>query len=179
MDSAEHDIRILIEASAKGDAESFRRLYEHLIDQVYGYLRYRTATEEVATDLAQDVFVGLYQALPSFSYRSRAEFYAYVFQIVRRTLARHYGDKHTEGAKSRADIDGDLLPGMDTDREQSEDVRRALQALEPLTREIVILHHWSGYTFGEIGHMLHLTEAAARVRHHRAMETLRSYFTNT
>jgi len=175
MDNAEHDIRILVETSAKGDAEGFKRLYDHLIDQVFGYLRYRTATKEVAEDLAQDVFVGLYQALPSFTYRSRVEFYAFVFTIVRRTLARHYGNKHTQANQVRADIDGDLLGDSDTASEGG-DIERALATLEPLTREVVILHHWSGYTFKEIGAMLHLTEAAARVRHHRAVDTMRTYF---
>ncbi len=176
MDIDDHDIRILVESSVKGDAESFKQLYEHLIERVYGYLRFRTATEEIATDLTQDVFVGLYAALPNFSYRSRAEFYAYVFQIVRRTLARHYGDKHTQGIKLRTDVDDSLLEDVGEDLQMQEDMRRALQTLEPLTREIVTLHHWSGCTFGEIGTMLHLTESAARVRHHRALETLKDYF---
>jgi RNA polymerase sigma-70 factor, ECF subfamily len=179
MHTDDHDIRILVESSAKGDAESYGRLYEHLIDRVYRYLRFRTATEEIATDLAQDTFISLYAALPNFSYRSRAEFYAYVFQIVRRTLARHYGDKHTQGAKSRTDVDDALIPDAERDPLMKEDLERALQTLEPLTREIMILHHWSGYTFGEIGAMLHLTESATRVRHHRALETLRTYFNQT
>ncbi len=179
MNEADHDIRILVESSAKGDAESFKQLYEHLIDKVYAYLRYRTATTDTATDLAQDVFVSLYAALPNFTYRSRAEFYAYVFQIVRRTLARHYGDKHTVARKLRAGIDETLLPDTPQDPLIREDIGRALHTLEPLTREVVILHHWSGYTFGEIGEMLKLTEAAARVRHHRALDTLRNYFNHS
>jgi RNA polymerase sigma-70 factor (ECF subfamily) len=132
----------------------------------------------VAEDLAQDVFVSLYQALPSFTYRSRAEFYAFVFTIVRRTLARHYGDKHTKAHYLRADIDGDLIPEERTEAEQS-DIERALNTLPPLTREVVILHHWSGYTFAEIGVLLNLTESAARVRHHRALETMRTYFNHS
>ncbi len=175
MENAEHDIRILVETSANGDAEGFKRLYDHLVDKVYNYLRYRTATPEVAEDLTQDAFVSLYQALPSFTYRSRAEFYAFVFTIVRRSLARHYGDKHTKAQYLRADIDGDLVPGEVMTGDQG-DIERALSTLPPLTREVVILHHWSGYTFAEIGVLLSLTESAARVRHHRALETMRDYF---
>jgi RNA polymerase sigma-70 factor, ECF subfamily len=179
MNIDDHDIRILVEASAKGDAESFRKLYEYMIPRVYAYLRSRTTTEEHAVDLAQDVFIGLYTALPNFTYRSRAEFYAYVFLIVRRTLAHHYGDKHTQARKDRHDVDAETLPARSENVEVVQDVERALAALDDTAREIVTLHHWSLYTFGEIALMLHMTESAVRVRHHRAIKTLKIYFKNS
>lgn len=179
MSIDDNEIQMLVEASASGDAESYRQLYEQLIDRVYSYIRYRTTTEERAVDLTQDVFVGLYAALPNFTYRSRAAFYAYVFQIVRRTLARHYGDKHIKADTLRTDIEEEALAAREVNREVVSDMERALQTLDPIARDIVTLHHWSGYTFAEIGAMLDMTESATRVRHHRAMHTLKAYFNNT
>lgn len=176
MEISDIEFRTLIHGCASGDTEKFKELYEHLVDRVFSYIRYRTNTEDIATDLTQDVFVGLWGSLPNFSYRSRAEFYAYVFQIVRRTLARHYGNKHTQGEKERVDVDEALFPSNGSDESSRLDVRRALLTLDPVSRDVVVLHHWSGYTFGEIGEMLGSEESAVRVRHHRAMKKLKSHF---
>ncbi len=173
------DIRALVEASASGDPDSFKELYEHLVDKVFRFLRSRTATEELATDLTQDVFVALYTALPNFSYRSRTEFYAYVFSIVRRTLARHYENKHTKATQARVDVAEELFSDDVSDTKITSDIARAMSTLETEAQEIITLHHWSGYTFGEIGAMIGMTESAVRVRHHRAVKSLQKYFDPT
>jgi RNA polymerase sigma factor (sigma-70 family) len=176
MNIDDNQVRALVEASAGGDADSFKELYEHLVEKVFTYLRFRTATEEMATDLTQDAFVSLYGALPNFSYRSRNEFYAYVFSIVRRTLARHYESKHTKASQSRADVDGEMIPDESGHEELTSDIERAVKTLNQESQDIITLHHWGGYTFGEIGEMLGMTESAVRVRHHRAVHSLKTFF---
>jgi RNA polymerase sigma factor (sigma-70 family) len=49
----------------------------------------------------------------------------------------------------------------------------ALKQLDECSREIVVLHHWSRYTFGEIATIVDMTEEAVRVRHHRAKAVLK------
>lgn len=176
MEISDAELRTIVEESAEGSTTKFKELYEHLAQRVFGYVRFRTNTEDIAEDLTQDVFVGLWSSLPNFSYRSRAEFYAYVFQIVRRTLARHYGSKHTQGQKDRVGIDDSLLSDSESKSENEFDVNRALDTLDAVSRDVVVLHHFSGYTFGEISEMLGGEETAIRVRHHRAMKKLKMHF---
>lgn len=172
------DLRPLIEQSSAKNAEAFKVLYEHLVGRVHAYVRYRTSTTEAALDCTQDIFIALYAALPSFTYKTREQFYAYVFTITKRTLAKHYADKHTRAAKNTVDTNVDELPSRDADMSAMRDeVARALTVLDAKSREIVILHHWSQYTFPEIAVMIGMTESAVRVRHHRAQKQLATILT--
>lgn len=165
----------LVQKSATGNAGSFRALYEHLIDKVHTYVRYRTNSEDDALDLAQEIFVDLYKALPAFRYASREQFYGFVFTITKRKLAKHYADKHTQATKVTQVFDETHHSEKDGDPILADEVSRALQRLDGKTREIVVLHHWSRYTFGEIATLIDMTESAVRVKHHRGLKTLSAY----
>jgi RNA polymerase sigma-70 factor, ECF subfamily len=166
------DTSQLVQKSASGDAGSFKELYEHLLDKVFAYVRYRTHTEEDATDLTQEVFVDLYKALPAFTYSSKEQFYGFVFTITKRKLAKHYANKHTQALKNTSEFDEDRYVETASDVHMSADIAHALTALDGITRDIVVLHHWSRYTFPEIATLIGMTESAVRVRHHRALKTL-------
>lgn len=173
MEQTDYDIQALVETSAKGDAESYKKLYEHLVDKVYVYVRYRTSTEERATDLTQDVFIDLFTALSNFTYKSRAQFYAFVFVITKRKLAKHYAEVKAKESQTFNEETMSPTSAKQIDDETTNlDVEQALNHLEEQTREIVILHHWGRHTFGEIAEIMNMTESAARVRHHRALKTL-------
>ncbi len=177
MEISPEDIRICITESAEGNTESFRRLYEHLIDRVFAYLRSRSGTKEQATDLAQEVFVELWQALPRFIYHTHEQFYAFVFIIARRKLIKLY----TQRGKETLFIDDEntIVDIEKKDgRETNDALTRALDLLDPEAREIVVLHHWSRYTFKEIGEFINKTETAVRVQHHRAIKLLQTHLTN-
>ncbi len=176
MEPSDHDIQTLIQQSAKNDTESSRKLYELLVDKVYAYVRSRTSTHEQATDITQDVFIDFFRTLNQFTYQSRAQFYAYVFVITRRKLARQYElTKRSGGEKIEFDEERMSPSNSFSSTEHESDVARALMTLEAGTREIVVLHHWSRYTFGEIALLLDMTESAVRVRHHRALKALAEY----
>lgn len=176
MEPSDHEIKTLIEMSAKGDAESYKKLYEHLVDKVYIYTQYRTATKELAIDITQDVFIDLFTALSNFTYKSSAQFYAFVFVIARRKLAKHYTETNVTGSNKNLPFDEETmteLPSNITDNQTINlDIQTALSHLEEKDREIVVLHHWARHTFGEIALLMNMTESAIRVRHHRALKIL-------
>jgi len=175
MELKDQDMLALINGSAKGEATSCKKLYELLVNKVYIYVRYRTSTNEQAIDLTQDVFIDFFSALSDFTYLSRSQLYAYVFVITRRKLARHYADSNLTSGTMEFDeasmsqlFDQSQLVKPEIDL----DIKQALSTLDNQTSEIIVLHHWSRYTFGEIALLLDLTETAVRVRHHRALKTL-------
>lgn len=177
MEPTPHDMRTLIEKSVRGDRESSKELYELLVDKVYAFVRSRSGSNEHAIDVTQDIFIDFFTTLPRFTYRSDAQLYAYVFLITRRKLAKYYKDAKRRGIHTQQVFDEEImsLQHDNISSEHSRDIRQALQSLEETTREIVILHHFSRYTFGEIALLLHKTESAVRVRHHRALTQLRAY----
>ena len=175
MEKSDHEIRILVEQSATGHAESCEKLYEALIDSVYAYVRSRTKTKEQATDITQDVFIDLFSAIQHFTYTTRGQFYSYLFVIVRRKLATVYAQSAKRSEDTQVAFSEDYM--SDTAQplhimERVNEVQTALETLNAVTRDIIVLHHWSRYTFGEIALLLGMEESAVRVRHHRALKLL-------
>ncbi len=172
----ETQLRTVIEATSRRDTDAFRTLYDYLESRVFAYVVYRTPGREVAIDVTQDVFVSLYQSLTTFVYQSEAQFYSYVFTLVRRHVAKYYADKHTMAAKNLSTLPEELLVDETATNSDELAVRQSLEQLDDIARDIVVLHHWSRYTFGEIAAMLSMSESAVRTRHHRALQTLKSLF---
>jgi len=181
MELNESQLFALVNKSVDGNMASCQKLYEYLVNKVYAYVHYRVATAEYAIDLTQDIFIDFFNALKNFSYQSRSQLFAFVFVITKRKLAQHYNNKNVFQAKTTAEFDDNLM-SADSDyknsltmKENNLDLNQALASLDEQTREIVVLHHWSKYTFGEIAQLLNLTETTVRVRHFRALKLLKQF----
>ncbi|MCA9354411.1 MAG: sigma-70 family RNA polymerase sigma factor [Candidatus Kaiserbacteria bacterium] len=169
MESVE--IKALIDHAVADTSQGFAALYEHTVDRVFSFVAFRTNNHEDASEVTQDVFVELYKSLSRFTYQSDAAFYAFLFTIVRRQLASYYAKtKKHETTELTEEVHG----RTDSPVEQNCSVAQALETLDEVSREIVVLHHWSRYTFAEIGTIINMTESAVRVRHHRARAALAS-----
>lgn len=167
---SEHGLERLLEESARGNTASFKELYELLSNRVFAYVRTRTSEREDALDITQQTFIALWKALPQFTYQSDPAFYGFLFTIAKRQLIRTYRDATHAAVPLEREED---VPDKKGDAELEDMLLRALASLDEVSREIVVLHHWSRHTFGEIGEMLDMTESAVRVRHHRACATLK------
>jgi RNA polymerase sigma-70 factor (ECF subfamily) len=167
---SEQTLEQLLVESARGDTVSFKELYELLSNRVFAYVRTRTPRREDALDITQQIFIALWKALPNFSYRSDAAFYGFLFTIAKRQLIHTYRDGENATVPLEREED---VPDRDANAELGDTLTRALASLDEISREIIVLHHWSRYTFGEIGEMLKMNESAVRVRHHRACATLK------
>ncbi len=166
------NIQLQVSLVAEGDKEAFKILYEHLVTRVFSYVVTRVDGRATATDVTQDVFIELHKSFNSFSYVSDGSFYSFVFTIVRRQLAKRYGEQ-----KKRAFEEFDEQ--IHHEREQGSvetvvSIQSALGMLDECSREIIVLHHWSRFTFAEIGELINMKESAVRVRHHRAKAMLAS-----
>lgn len=169
---SEQLLRTLLAEENRLTTVGFQQLYALVQPKVFAFVQYRTTTREQAIDLTQDILLELYQALTSFIYHSDAEFYGFLFTITRRSLARHYAHKHTKATLQQSDVDIDETVSVIGASELELSVRQALEQLAEDERDIMVLHHWSRYTFAEIGVMVNMTEGAVRTRHHRARAKL-------
>lgn len=170
MNSTSTEIEEIISSIKNNGATGFRVLYDLLIERVYTYILARTNTKEEAQDCTQDSFIEIYNALPNFKYRSDAEFYGFVFLIVKRVLAKHY-----EKTKHKTEVVNEEVLNIASNEASSElkiSISQILKKLDELSQEIIVLHYWSGYTFVEIASICNMTESAVRVRHLRAKAKL-------
>ncbi len=168
------DIKTVTEKIRSGDTASFELLYRAEVNRVFAFVSYRVNDRETAKEVTQDCFVELYRALSKFTYQSDAAFYAFLFTIVRRTLAGRYALMKRHAV---SEFHEDAVAALDSSPAAQFEVRSALETLDDVSREIVVLHHWSRYTFAEIAALINMTESAVRVRHHRARAVLKDALT--
>jgi len=181
MDQSKQDLHTLIIGAKAGDQDCAKQLYEHLVDRIFTYVSSRTSSRDNAVDITQDVLSDLFAGLPRFSYVSDAAFYSFVFTITKRKLAKQYQADSEKSSDTKEDNLKDVIADTKSDpikQSLSLDVKSALSTLSEIDRDIVVLHHWSRYSFGEIAQLVSLQEATVRVRHHRACKRLEGYLKN-
>lgn len=178
----EESLAGLIERAKEGDREAFRVLFDRLHGKLYSFAVSHVGDREASADLVQDTLVALWEELPKFSYRSDEAFFAFVYIILRRKVARHHGSKKklSESLDERLEFLGDAAFGEEGQMTpQYEDHRYLFKAMDRLStsaREILALRYWSELSFAEVAATLGITETAAKVRHHRAMKELRDHY---
>lgn len=160
----------LVEGSVKGDTGSFRALVEVLDGKLFVYLRSRTNSREEALDTLQDTLVDIWLGLKRFEYRSDPAFYRFVYTIARRKLSKIRRTVSVPVEEMEEIPDTSFADGA-LDRVA---VEKAVATLDDVAREIVVLRHWSRFSLKEISGLLDMSEEAVRVRHHRALATLRT-----
>ena len=138
-------------------------------------------------DYVQEAMIRILQYGPRFVIESKAGFRALISRIVE----NHLRDKHDWlTAEKRSPSRERELPAdsvLDLDRpeqsvtrpseyaarhEQQEWVRLAMEVIDPLDRDILLLRQWEELSFSEIGERMDLAEDAARMRFNRAVKRL-------
>ena len=170
------DERSLVERARRGDVDAFECIYRLHAGRVYALCLRMTADTEAARELAQDVFVLVWQKLESF--RGDAALASWVHRIaVNVVLMTQRGDKRRErrvttSQESIGDtgvFDGGVDP---PDVEQGIDLERAIAALPPGARRVFVLHDIEGYRHDEIARMTGNAEGTLRAQLHRARRLL-------
>jgi RNA polymerase sigma-70 factor (ECF subfamily) len=179
------DVKLMLRLK-DGDESAFETLVERHRTRVINTAYRFTGQRDVAEDLAQDVFISLYRAAPR--YEPRAKFTTYLYRIVanrcfnhnrRRKLARFfsldsnpYGE---EGAPSAFQpVDQRATPEQESAHsELTEQIDAALAKLPERQRLAVVLRHYKGLSYAEIGESLSQPISAVKSLLHRGMMGLR------
>jgi len=160
----ENDEALML-AFQRGSREAFDELFARYRQLLYGYFRRRLANRERAEDLTQETFLSLLRATER--YEPRALFRTYLFGIAIKLLA-------AEHRKSmRAEIPGNQA--CDPQADEALWVRQALQRLEPLEREILMLREYEQLIYSEIAELMRLPLNTVRTRLLRSRAALKGY----
>jgi RNA polymerase sigma-70 factor (ECF subfamily) len=172
----ERTLAPVVEEAKGGSQEAFRRIFDILHGRLFSYARGHTKDKASAQDVVQETMIGIWEALPTFEYRSDESFYAFAFMILKRGLMRVYG----KAAKSPTSLDaileelGDrVLPKESPEYEDYRTLTKVLDSISEGSRDVIMLRYWSEMSFAEVAETLGINESAAKVRHHRAMNELR------
>ena len=161
----------LMLAFSKGSAESFNELFLRYKQPIYGFFRRRTADPSHAEELTQEAFLVLLRAAAR--YEPRALFRTYLYAIAFKILRAH-----RRKSAFRATFFGHPSTIPDPAKQDATEsglwVRRAVEKLDRIDREILLLREFEQLSYAEIADLLQLPLNTVRSRLFRARTALRN-----
>ena len=170
--------RRLIARAQAGDTGAFRELVERHQARAYTLaLRILRSTAD-AEEVAQDVFVRVWTALPGF--RGESSFGTWLYRIVaRRAFDRAQVLKHRR-AHERLDeqLPERASPELDHDALRAAKLERLVAALPPAQRAAVTMYYYEGRSVEQVAHVLGMPENTVKTHLLRARAALRAAWTH-
>lgn len=174
----------LVAAVLKGDRERFGDLVGRYQARLVNYL-YRTVRNlDDAHDLAQEVFVKVYQALDRYDPRYR--FSTWLFRVARNAAIDRLRKRRLSlvSLQLRGDEEGSHrdweLPGDERgpyrnlrNRERGDAIQRAVEALPWEYRELVVLRHFAELSYEEIATLREMPLGTVKNKLFRARQMLK------
>ncbi len=163
----------LIERCQGGDTEAFGLLYDHHVRTIYNFIYYKTHHKETAEDITSQTF---FKALTHIdSVDTTRSFLSWLYKIAHNSVLDHYRTKrHTEDIDDVYDLSTEEdTVGMIDDREEAAKVKKYLEKLTPLERDIIIMRVWQELSYKEIAEIVGKTEASCKMMYSRSLKKLR------
>ncbi|GAF68614.1 unnamed protein product [marine sediment metagenome] len=168
----------LMMKAGRGDMDAFERLVERhqqgALNVAYRFLGDATLAE----DVAQEAFLKVLAAAGR--YRPSASFRTYLYNVIWHLCVDHYR-RRRPSALDAVPIPSDRAPGpaqAALEEERGSLVREAVQGLPSRQRMALVLKHFEGLSYEEIGRALECTPAAVDALLVRAKRKLREMLRN-
>jgi RNA polymerase sigma-70 factor (ECF subfamily) len=171
----------LMRLAGRGDERAFEQLVERHQNLVIGTVAKMIGGAEGAEDIAQQVFVRVWQSAPR--YRPEAKFTTWLLTIVRNLVFNETRRRRRGFFQPFENDDGTILDQPDTamrdaaaqldEREVGEAVDAAIAALPEAQRMAIILRRFENMPYDEIAAVLKTSVPAVKSLLFRAREDLR------
>lgn len=163
-----------------GDIDKMGLLYERYHRQLFRFLYNMTHQTELSEDLVQNVFIRMLKYNDGFM--GYGEFKTWMYRIARNTVYDHFRkEKKTPSLMDVKDYETSIPGEQFTDGplEKEQELKLLEAAMEKLStenRELLVLCRYEELKYHEIAKILDTTEGAIKVRIHRALNQLKSYY---
>jgi RNA polymerase sigma-70 factor (ECF subfamily) len=163
----------LIQRAIDGDETALRSLWSKHAPHIDTVVRRLVGHDlDLAADVAQEVWIQIFRALPS--YRGDSQFSTWAHRIaVNRTLNALRKTRRLAAIETEVEEDSAFVE-MDTDRRfLAESIDQATAKLSPGARTVFVLHDVQGYTHEEIATELGITAGGSKSQLFKARAKLR------
>ena len=165
----------LVTRASRGDTGAFEALYREHVGRVYALCLRMTGQAESAEDLTQDTFVNAWRSLPG--YEGRSSFSTWLHRIaVNAVLAK----RRSPQGRNEVSMTDDAGEQMEFEAQGAMDdatpidLERAIEALPPGARDVMVLHGIYGYSHEEAAGMLGVAVGTCKAQLHRARHLMRA-----
>jgi RNA polymerase sigma factor (sigma-70 family) len=171
-----------VRLAQQGDRAAYGTLVRRHQDRIYRHLLHLTGSREEALELAQEVFIKAWEALPQ--WRPDAQFHTWIYRIASNAaldVLRRRKTVQFVAMEDDHDAPADA-PGPEA-RLQAKQGLRALDAalarITPEQREIILLREVEGLSYGELAASLQIDEGTVKSRLARARAALAAIYDRT
>ncbi len=173
---------LFIEKARNGDVSAFEKLVSLYAKKIYNYCYRMTDSREDAEDLAQEVFIKVYQNLKSF--KGDSKFSTWIYRIAYNTcvdryrknrkldtVSLNYG-KDEDSVKIEL-VSNDPLPEEEViKKERYRKLQACIAGLKPEYKTVIILRDIQNYTYAEIAEILQVPLGTVKSHISRARAAL-------
>ena len=166
------DDQLTVQRAIQGDERALRSLWTRYSPYVDAVVRRLVSDSDAAADVAQDVWIQIFRALPG--WRGESAFSTWAHRIaVNRTLNALRRSKRLEKLEAPIEEDSAFVE-QDAERTMlAQTIDEAAQRLSPGARTVFLLHDVEGYTHEEIAESLGITAGGSKSQLFKARAKLR------
>jgi len=173
----------LIEQLKQGDETAFKTIVEQWKDMVYNTILGIVQNETEAEDLAQDVFIKVFEKIGTF--KGDSKFSTWLYRIATTTALDHLRSKKRKkrfgflqslgGESDEKDLIPDFHhPGVSLDnKERAAVLFKAIESLPENQKTAYTLHKLEGLSYRDVSDVLNTTVSAVESLMSRANQNLR------
>jgi RNA polymerase sigma-70 factor, ECF subfamily len=174
----------IIERTLAGETDAFSLLVRRWERPIYGLSLRMLGRDEDARDVCQETFLAAFRNLRKF--RGDAKFSSWLYRIALNAChsrMRKRGNvveqsidlEDDEGRKFElADDDAELMPERMQRDQLAFQVRKALHALPPEMRQVIVMKEYEELTFAEIADILAIPVSTVKSRLYTGLQQMRS-----
>ena len=168
----QHQDQELIQRAIQGDELAMRQLWSLHAPRIDAVVRRLVGDPDTAQDIAQEVWIQIFKALPT--YRGDSRFTTWAHRIaVNRTLNALRSTRRIEATETTIEED---TASVENDGERAmlaATIDAAVQQLSPGARAVFVLHDVEGYTHEEIAAEMGITSGGSKSQLFKARVKLR------
>jgi len=164
--------QITIRRAINGDEGALRAIWTQHAPRIDALVRRLVGDPDQAADVAQEVWIQIFRALPG--YRGDSQFSTWAHRIaVNRTLNALRSLRRVSSVEVEIEEDSSMVE-HDGDRSMlAQTIDEAVQKLSPGARHVFVLHDVEGYTHEEIAAELGITSGGSKSQLFKARAKLR------
>lgn len=167
----------LIAASKAGDRQAFHKLYQIHISRVYALSMRLCANATDAEEVAQEVFIQVWQKLDSF--RGESKFSTWLHSVASHIALSHIRKRKTWWQRFFSESNEELeQTPVEHVNENEHGLDKYIARLPEQARIVFVLFAVEGYRHEEISKMLDIAVGSSKSQYHRARMLLREWIPN-
>jgi RNA polymerase sigma-70 factor (ECF subfamily) len=158
--------RSLVRRLCEGDETALGELYDGYGPFVFGLALRVVRDRSAADDIAQDVFVQMWQQPERFD-PTRGSLRSFLATVTHRRAIDHVRREEARRRRETNSVVGEITPYVEARLEhddRTEAVREAVAALPNAQREALELAYYHGYTYRRVATLLDIPEGTAKSR---------------